>query len=186
MIQGTTWSELVDLVQLWKSPTAKLPEYLNWQHVFVKIEILPTREENIGKYAIPRCMFGWFGFLTEDNKFSINYLVDTTRLYKQKTSAATRPSQGFEILVLASFRSHYSGVLITYGTATRNCSTEFTFVTELNSFQPVPNDTISDWRTNNVSKIVLPCLLTLKELLAWRHKNRIYMCVCVCVCVKIF
>ena len=108
----------------------------------------------------------WFGFLTEDNKFSINYLIDTTRLYKQKTSAATRPSQGFEILVLASFRSHYSGVLITNGTATRNCSTEFTFVTELNSFQPVPNDTISDWRTNNVSKIVLPRLLTLKELLA--------------------
>ena len=63
----------MDLVQLWKSPTAKLPEYLNWQHVFVKIEILPTREENIGKYAIPRCMFGWFGFLTEDKKLSINY-----------------------------------------------------------------------------------------------------------------
>ena len=109
-------------------------------------------------------IYGWFGFLTEDNKFSINYLIDTTRLYKQKTSAATRPSQGFEILVLASFRSHYSGVLITYGTATRNCSTEFTFVTELNSFQPVPNDTISDWRTNNVSKIVLPRFLTLKRV----------------------
>ena len=57
------------------------------------------------------CLVG-LGFLTEDNKFSINYLIDTTRLYKQKTSAATRPSQGFEILVLASFRSHYSGVLI--------------------------------------------------------------------------
>ena len=97
---------MVDLVQLWKSPTAKLPEYLNWQYVFVQIEILPTREENIGKYAIPRCMFGWFGFLTEDNKFSINYLIDTTRLYKQKTSAATRPSQGFEIPVQAGFRSH--------------------------------------------------------------------------------
>ena len=120
-------------------------------------------------YYIDVYIYGWFGVLTEDKKFSINYLIDTTRLYKQKTSAATRPSQGFEILVLASFRSHYSGVLITYGTATRNCSTEFTFVTELNSFQPVPNDTISDWRTNNVSKIVLPRFLTLKELLVYIH-----------------
>ena len=88
----------------------------------------------------------------------------TLQGYTNRNPAATRPSQGFEILVLASFRSHYSGVLITNGTATRNCSTEFTFVTELNSFQPVPNDTISDWRTNNVSKIVLPRFLTLKRV----------------------
>ena len=92
-------------------------------------------------------------------------------VYNQVTSV-TRPSQGFEILVQVSFRSHYSGVLITFEPGTRNCSTEFTFVTELNSFQPVPKDTISDWKTNNVSKIVLPCFLALKELLAWRHKNR--------------
>ena len=75
-------------------------------------EILPTREENIGMYAVPRCMFGWFGFLIEGNKLSY-YYFNALQDYKQITTV-THPSQGFEILVSASFRSHYSGVLITF------------------------------------------------------------------------
>ena len=63
-------------------------------------------------YAVPRCMFGWFGFLIEGNKLSY-YYFNALQDYKQITTV-TLPSQGFEILVSASFRSHYSGVLITF------------------------------------------------------------------------
>ena len=57
LIQGTMWSELVDLVQLQNTLTG---------NTFRENEMLPTREENIGNYAVPRCIFGWIGFWAED------------------------------------------------------------------------------------------------------------------------
>ena len=63
-------------------------------------------------YNIYIYIYGWFGFLIEGNKLSY-YYFNALQDYKQITTV-THPSQGFEILVSASFRSHYSGVLITF------------------------------------------------------------------------
>ena len=42
-------------------------------------------------YAVPRCMFGCFGFLAEDKKLSFKYFNDMTRLQSETPQKLVHP-----------------------------------------------------------------------------------------------